>query len=372
MGVSRTPRGKLCLVIPSLSTGGMQRVMSVLASFLCQKEEFEVHLVLYGKVIDNFYYLPDNLIIHKPGVVFNNNLRLVSSLRRLLFLRETVKKIDPVSILSFGEIWNSFVLLALIGYRYPVFVSDRCRPDKTFGFFHENLRRLLYKYASAIIVQTNQAKDIYQVRFRSTQIIVIGNPIRELAEGNDNSRENIILTVGRLIPSKNHAALIETFVKLNNHGWKLVIVGGDAQKMNLMMELRTRISKLCVEDQVILTGTRPDVESFYLGSKIFVLTSDSEGFPNVIGEAMSAGLPVVAFNCIAGPSDLISDGEDGYLVPLHDYGMLGNRLTQLMNDTELRERFGRRARNNVKRYGVEKIGEKYYSLITSGIESTSN
>lgn len=346
--------------------------MSVLAAFFCQKVEFEVHLILYGKDIDCFYDLPDNLITHKPDFVFNNRLRQLSSIRRLLFLRRTVKNINPISVLSFGEIWNSFVLLALIGCKYPVFISDRCRPDKTFGFFHENLRTLLYVYASAIIVQTNKARDIYQARFRKTPIIVIGNPLREMAAGKDYSRENTILTVGRLIPSKNHAALIETFVKLNNHGWKLVIVGGDALNMNLMKELRALIKKQCVEDQVILTGTRPDVESYYLRSKIFVLTSDSEGFPNVIGEAMYAGLPVVAFDCVAGPSDLISDGEDGYLVPLHDYAILGNRLAKLMNDTELRERFGHKARNNVKRFAVEKIGEKYYSLITSGIESTSN
>lgn len=372
MTVSRGVPGKLCLVIPSLSSGGMQRVMSVLAAYFCRKDEFEVHLILYGKDIDCFYDLPDNLITHKPDFVFNNRLRQLSSIRRLLFLRRTVKNINPISVLSFGEVWNSFVLLALIGYKYPVYISDRCRPDKTFGFFHENLRRWLYRYASAIIVQTNKARDIYQARFKRTPIIVIGNPISELAAGNDFSRENIILSVGRLIPSKNHAALIETFVKLNNHGWKLVIVGGDALKMNLMKELRALIRKHCVEDQIILTGTRPDVESFYFRSKIFVLTSDSEGFPNVIGEAMYSGLPVVAFDCVAGPSDLISDCEDGYLVPLHDYVTLGSRLTQLMNDTELCERFGHNARNNIKRFAVEKIGEKYYSLISSGIESTSN
>jgi len=342
----------------------MERVMSELATFFCKKSDLEVHLVLYGRAPEIFYNVPKNLFIHKPGSKFNNNFRQIATIGRLLFIRRVVIDINPVSILSFGEIWNSFILLALLGLKYRVFISDRCSPDKNLGYVHKRLRKWLYPKASGIITQTQKAKEIYQNLIQGTSIKVIGNPIREISQNQKVIRENIILTVGRLIPSKNHTKLIESFLRLNKSDWKLVIVGGDALNMTLMEELKALIDKLGVGEKVILTGNRSDVDSFYLKSKIFVLASQSEGFPNVLGEAMSATLPVVAFDCIAGPSEMITDGKDGFLVPLFDYKLLENRLSKLMNDPELREQVGREANKSIRRFLVDKIGEEYYSFIT--------
>jgi UDP-N-acetylglucosamine:LPS N-acetylglucosamine transferase len=111
----------------------MERVMSELAGFFCKKDEIEVHLILYGISPEVFYSVPENLIIHKPESKFNNRFRQFSSFKRLLFLRQQIKKINPDSVLSFGEYWNNFVLLALLGLRYPVYVSDRAQPDKPPG-----------------------------------------------------------------------------------------------------------------------------------------------------------------------------------------------------------------------------------------------
>jgi glycosyltransferase involved in cell wall biosynthesis len=283
----------------------------------------------------------------------------------MMFLRHTVKKISPDTVLSFGEIWNSFVLLALTGIKVPIYISDRCSPDKKFGLIHDFLRKILYVRSAGIIVQTQLAYEIFKKHFKGPAIKVIGNPVRNITSENNIKKENIILTVGRLIPSKNHNALIRSFVKLNIPDWKLIIIGGDALKMNLMMELKSLIEELSAKEKVILTGTISDVDTFYLKSKIFVFTSESEGFPNAIGEAMSAGLPVVAFDCTAGPSELVSDCENGFLVPLYDYEKLEQRLLLLIEDSELRKSLGRQARIDVKRYNVDDIGKEFFQFITS-------
>ena len=166
----------LCLIIPSLQAGGMERVMSELAGYFCRKPEIEVHLVLYGKSTDIFYNVPDSLIIHKPKTNFNDRFRQAYTLGRLFYLRQTIKKINPDSILSFGEYWNSFVLLSMSGLHYPIYISDRCSPEKEFSVLHSLLRKWLYPKAQGIIAQTEKAKLEYNSKFKHNNYSVIGNP----------------------------------------------------------------------------------------------------------------------------------------------------------------------------------------------------
>lgn len=361
---------KICLIIPSLNSGGMQRVMNELSVFFCQKIDIEVHLIMYGIYPEIFYTIPQNLIIHQPGWKFDNSKRIWNTVKRLNYLRQTVKMIVPDTILSFGEYWNSFVLLSLTGLRYPIYISDRCQPNKNLGFVHEYLRKWLYPKATGIIAQTNVAKKIYSKLFHHPNIQVIGNPIRIIENKSDNIiRENIVLTVGRLIPSKHHDILIDIFVKIAKPDWKLVIIGGDANKQNEMERLTVKISKLHIEDQVILTGNISNVDDYYLRSKIFAFTSSSEGFPNVIGEAMSAGLPVIAFDCIAGPSEMIVDGENGYLIPLYDENNFEFHLRKMIEDNILIISMGNKAKTQIKKFDAATISKQYYDFIIQLIPS---
>jgi glycosyltransferase involved in cell wall biosynthesis len=290
---------------------------------------------------------------------------LLSTIATIWALRKIVTKIEPTTILSFGELWNSFVLLALIGKSFPVYVSDRCQPDKSLGKFHNFLRKKLYPKATGIIAQTDIAKSIYLQQFNHNNIQVIGNPIRVINNEFNIPREKIVLSVGRLIKTKHHDELIKLFVRINNPDWKLVIVGDDALKQNNMSRLQALIKELNAENQILLAGKQSDVDSYYLKSKIFAFTSSSEGFPNVIGEAQSAGLPVIAFDCIAGPSDLIENDKNGYLIPLFNYSQFEEKLRYLMENSVLIESMGDYARRSIKKFEAQIISEKFYNLILS-------
>ena len=354
---------KICLIIPSLNAGGMERVMSELAIYFCSKPELEVHLVMYGIKPELFYSIPSNLIIHKPDFNFNNKLRFWFAIKTLFFLRKKVKSISPNSILSFGEYWNNFVLIALFGLKFPVFVSDRCQPDKSLGKIHNTLRRFLYSRSKGVVVQTKKAEEIYQKIVPGAKLFVIGNPIREIIDNETVIKENIVLSVGRLINSKHHDELIKLFVQINIPDWKLVIVGGDAIKQQNLKRLQNLIRALNAEDRIELTGSRNDVDAFYKKSRIFAFTSSSEGFPNVIGEAMSAGLPVIAFDCIAGPSEMIINGDNGFLVPVMDFMEFKYKLIQLMNNELLINMMGLKAQQTIKEFAPSLIGEKYFNSI---------
>lgn len=363
MGESK--KTKIAFLIPSLQPGGMERVMSELIGFFTYKPNLEIHLVLFGLSREVFYQIPTSVIIHKPDFEFDNKKRFWHTIKTILFIRKTVKKINPTSILSYGELWNNLVLLALLRTSYPIFISDRCQPNKSIGKLHDFLRKQLYKKADGIIAQTAKAKEIYEAGLVTNKnITVIGNPIQKQI-ATSILREKIVLSVGRLIGSKHHDELIKIFVKLNQPNWKLIIVGGDALKQKNIAKLNQLISSLKADNNVVLAGNQKDVASYYKRSSIFAFTSSSEGFPNVIGEALSFGLPVVAFDCVAGPADMIEEGKNGNLINLFDYDDFAVKLKRLMNDDDLREKMSAYAPTSVEKFDKNVIGEEYYKFITA-------
>lgn len=361
---SKNIKIKICLVIPSLQAGGMERVMSELATYFSSKKDIELHLVLYGITREIFYEIPENIIIHKPSFQFNNNWRFFYTLKTILFLRGTIKKIDPRSILSFGEYWNNFFLLSIFGLKYPAFISDRSQPDKSLGRFHDTLRSWLYPRAKGLILQTEKAKEIYLSRNKHKNIAVIGNPIKNNNGVTDiKEREKIVLMVGRLIASKHQDNLIRIFAKVSQPDWKLFLVGYDHLKQKHMERLKKLAKDLGIAHQVIFTGKTDKIEELYAKSSIFAFTSSSEGFPNAIGEAMAAGLPVVAYDCVAGPSEMISDARNGFLIPLFNNNQFEKKLAKLMDDEQFRRKLGANARESIKRFSSDKICESFYEFI---------
>ena len=354
---------QICLLIHSLAPGGMERAMSELAKHFAARPEVELHMILYGRKREVFFTIPSNVTIHKPRFSFDNRRRFICTVRTLFFIRKKVKGISPITILSFGEYWNNLVLLSLTGLKFPVYISDRSSPGKNLGWFHNSLRNLLYRRAAGYIAQTRYAGELALKKRWNRNVTVIGNPIRQIASSNEVVQEKIVLSAGRLISTKNFDKLIELFVDIDNPEWKLVIVGGDALKQNNLAVLKELVRTLHVEDRVFLEGNQLKIDSYYLKSRIFAFMSSSEGFPNVIGETLSAGVPVIAYDCVAGPSDLIRDGENGFLIPLFDFKLFRQKLISLMQDDDLRNKLASRATKSVEMYKSDVIAESFYHFI---------
>lgn len=356
----------ICLIIPSLGVGGMQRVMAEIATFLSQMPDLEIHLIIYAIKKDLFYPIPDNIIIHASNIKYRKNLRILFTLKTLFYIRKQIQAIRPNEILSFGEYWNSFVLISVIGLKVPVYISDRCQPNKDFGTIHTILRKILYPRATGIIAQTEIAKDIYKRQFNHSNICVIGNPIRTIQSNRINiSKENYVLSVGRFIPTKHLDLLVDIFLNINLPNWKLIILGDDVLNFGIKKILQDKIKKNHAENRVELIGNIVNVEEYYLKSKIFTFTSSSEGFPNVVGEAMSAGLPVISFDCVAGPSEMVKDGITGYLVPLFNNKDFEHKLKSLMTNEIQRIEMGENAIREIEKFSTESIGNQYYNFINN-------
>lgn len=356
---------KILLIIHSLGPGGMERVMATIANYFVKEKKMQVDLLLCGRKREVFFELDSDIIVHKPNFPFNNSTRTWHTIKTLFFIREKVKSLKPDRILSFGELWNNLVLLSTYGLKLPIFISDRSQPNKDLGKLNNFMRNLLYRRATGFIAQTHFAAENAKQNNWNDNIQVIGNPIRHIISQNPAKREKIVLAVGRLIDTKHFDKLITHFEKIGNPNWKLVIVGGDAKNQNNLSKLKRLIKTLNAEKSIFLEGTKNEIDPYYMKSSIFAFSSSSEGFPNVIGEALSAGLPVVSFDCIAGPSEMIEDSVNGYLVPVMDFNAFQKKLAYLMENEGVRNRMASRASESIQAYNANSICEKMYSFIVN-------
>ncbi len=350
---------KICLVLPSLKVGGMERVMTELAEYFTVQKGVETHLIVMTRS-EHFYAANSNVILHQPSFVFNIKYRTYYNIKTILFLRRTVKSLKPNSILSFGETYNSFVLLATLWLGSKVFVSDRSKPDKAWGKFHEALRKILYPRSFGIVAQTQFSKTYLHSITRHKNIRVVPNPIRPFPM-EVSQKEKIILSVGRLISTKRTDILLDVFAKLDNQEWKLWIVGDGPRRE--ILEQTTK--ELGISDRVKFWGTQKELEQFYSVAAVFAFTSVSEGFPNVLLEAMSAGLACISFNCVAGPSDIIEDGVNGLLIPEVDAKEYQIKLQQLVNDDRLCKRLSAEALKRTEAFHIDIVGEQYLNFLLS-------
>lgn len=349
---------KIALVLPCLNAGGMERVMSELAIYFCVQKKVEVHLILMTNQVI-FYTLPAEVIIHEPYPKIYKKNSFWNAIKTMWYLRKKIITVNPTAVLSFGEMYNSFVLIATIFTSYKIYVSDRSKPDKNWGKYHHFLRYISYKRASGIIAQTQIAKEIMVKRLPHANVKIIGNPIKPMVSTTKIVRKNIILTVGRMVKSKRHDLLINLFNQTINKNWELHILGDGPEKQKLEL----LVSSLNLQDKVKFIGATNNVNFYYAKSKIFAFTSNSEGFPNALGEAMSAGLAAITFDFIAGASDLISDNENGFLIEMDEKAQYVHQLNALMQDDELINRLAKNAAESIKKFDTTVIAEEYYNFI---------
>lgn len=356
---------KVLMVIPSLGSGGAERVMSGLANDWIVKKKCTLEIVVLMDSED-FYHINDNIKIHRLNYNAGGSLKLFNFFILLIKLKKLIESVKPDLCLSFVRQSNLLTLLATRNLNCKVVISERDSPQAFVSKFYNFLRKKLYPYCDGMIVQTNDYKDFVVNSIGNINQVVIPNPVRDI-NTNKNSREKIIISVGRLIPVKGHKYLIDAFSKCkSNQDWKLVILGEGA----LRKDLEQQINKLNLQDKVVLVGAVHNVDDWLRKSSIFAFTSLSEGFPNALAEAMSASLPCVSFDCITGPKDLIEHEESGYLVDVGNVSDFSNKLDILMGSKKLREEFGEKSKITANTLDFKSISERYFAFLVEVFNSS--
>ena len=191
-------------------------------------------------------------------------------------------------------------------------------------------------------------------------VSVIPNPIPNKTHQLSNLTEKKVLAVGRLSQPKNFSSLINAWlsVYLAYPDWHLEI-WGDGEQKDMMQQ---KINTLGLEDCICLGGYSANILSKYVEASIFVCSSKYEGFPLAFIEAMSCGLPVVSYDCPWGPQDIITEGKDGFLVPIGDEHALAERICYLIEHEDERRIMGDAALEKSKQYAMDIIIDKWMNL----------
>jgi len=350
---------KILIVAPSRKMGGIERALSVLANEWAQ-QNFEV---VYLSCLKSkpFYDLNSNIKIIEPN--FSRSGGILNKIffypKLVIYLHQQIKKQNPDKILSFGDFFNPLVLLAAHKFKIPIYISDRTSSDYKFAFYIRFLKKWMYPKATGFIAQTQRAYDAKFNQFGAGfRQVIISNAIRSV-EKMDLEREKIIFYAGRFAWEKNPAALITAFAKIENKdNWKLIMAGSGPQ----LIEMQKKTKILAIEDDVVFLGALTEIDEWLNKASIFVLPSVVEGFPNALGEAMSAGLPVICFDCIAYES-IITPTVDGEVIPFENIDMMSKKIEQLMQDDQLRIQLGQQAESKAKNWTVEKIVKQYNSFL---------
>lgn len=347
---------KIVLVIPTLTSGGSERVISELANIWASQGHSVSLILLWDK--NKVYEINSNVKIIELGFVNSKNLVMSIYLQLKLFLnlRGALKRESPNFVLSFMLKYNILTLLSAKGLGLRVFVSDRNNPLNKISSLMMALKKITYPYAQGIIAQTDIAREIIYEETKNNNITVIPNPLKMIRIDESIKREKILLNIGRLTPQKGQKYLLDIFKRSKAmKDWRLVILGNGEDEMLL----KQHAHKLGISERVEFKGSVSNVDFWYSRASIFAFTSLYEGFPNALLEAMSSGISCVSYNCNTGPSELIKDGVNGFLVPVKNIDIFVNRLDQLGNDKLLRERLGGEAAKVKRIYNKESVAKKF-------------
>ncbi len=349
---------KICFLISSLRSGGAERVVSLLANSFSKKYDVEI---LTWEDSTPFYtleakvkHIPLNLQYVKEK--YKNNLYF--NLVRIKALRSVLKERKPTVVISFIITNNILAILASRKLGISVLISERSAlfTNKISKFWF-NMRKLTYKYADLLVFQSQNAADLgIANKIVAKRNVVISNPI-SIEPKQDIPKQDVVLFVGRLSKEKQVKNLIQAFKNISalNPTFQLWIVGDGPEKENLIQLSGDLIAK----ERIVFFGQQTDTELFYQKAKIFVLPSLSEGFPNVLLEAMNFNNIVISSNYSKAVEEIIEDGTNGFLYGPNDVAKLEMLLSDVMKRYELHGQCAANAHDGLAKYSIENITNEW-------------
>ena len=349
---------RIVFFIGTLGNGGAERVISILTRHLANMG-LSIEIVLYYDSVPFYEIHPDVRITYVERETSSKNI-----LKNLLWLRRYFKK-NADLVISFLAQFNMLALVALFATRIPTIVADRNDPRHMpkQGLLRTT-RNLLYHLADVVVVQTQHNK-MYFSKALQRKCRIIYNPI-DLGEKQGlalrTKKKRKIVSAARLMRQKNQLMLIDAFAKIKeefpNH---TLTIYGDGPFRN---ELENRIEALGLTGSVELPGKVQNVFDCIADAELFVLSSDFEGMPNALIEAMCLGLPVISTR-VSGATDLIVDGKNGLLTDVGDTEQMAVCMSRMLADAALRKSCAEEALKLNDQLCVDRITDQWHECMNS-------
>ena len=347
-------------------SGGLERVLSVKASMLADDFGYEVHLLSLNEIGKKSFFSFSDKVLHHSIPVTGNPLQYFLKYKK--GIQKVVSEMQPDLISVCDDALKGFFLPQIINTTAKWIYESHASlllEDKGSGIpFAKKMQHRFKQYLgnafSKVILLTEGNRKEWQLN----NFLVIPNPAPFETKEFSTLKNKKIIAVGSYSYNKGYDLLLKIWGQIEKDfpGWELNIYGRETQK-----NLQHIVDNLYLEN-IHFYDPVADIGAKYLDSSIMVLPSRSEGFGMVLIEAMTFGLPVISFDCPNGPKDIVTAGEDGFLVENGNTYEFAEKLKSLMSSENLRQEMGKKATENVQRFSARRIVEQWDALFRSLVE----
>ena len=354
---------KILFIIPALSNGGAEKVVSKIASELVKKN-YKVSIIVFYDC-ENKYEIDENIEVLNLSNGFKNDYEKISKVKRLLKIRRLIKDNNPNVIIPFLHYICIYTFISLLfsKYRKKIIFTVRNNPK----FSNKKIikfKNLLQKFIRKIIVQ-NKGQRLLLSNREQKRSFIIPNPIDERYLEYKKEFSNIpkhIISIGRLTDQKDYPLTINAFSnvlkKYPNLIYHIYGKGEDKDKIEGL------IKELKLEGKVILEGFTTDINKVYENADIYLMTSKFEGMPNALAESLAVGIPSISTDCEFGPSDLIDNEDMGILVKEHSIEAVENALLNMIENYNMYISKSKYVKERMKeRYSLDKITDEWVKVL---------
>ncbi|KAF2335140.1 glycosyltransferase family 4 protein [Flavobacterium daemonense] len=353
---------KLLYIVPKIkNAGGVARVLSIKTNYFVENFGYEIHILSQnenGK--PPFYSFNSKIHFHDISLEGNAVVFLKSYQSQV---KQKIKEIQPDVILVADNGLKAFVFPFLIKTKIPiVFESHGSKfiEEKPFGndFLSKTFTKVKYRFKDFAIEKFTKIVVLSEENRKEWNVengIVIPNPSWIQTETVSNLKHKKVIAIARNSYEKGLDRLLLIWEKVIKKypDWTLDIYTDD------VISLENIITDLGIKSNTNIFSFQKNIKEKYVEASIYAMTSRSEGFPMVLLEAMACGLPCIAFDCPTGPRSIITNAENGFLIPDNNIEMYVEKLSFLMENEEVRLKFGRDAKETSENYSVEKIMGKW-------------
>ena len=349
---------KLIIFIGTLQSGGAERVVSEISAMYAEYYHEVIILTYYN--VSVFYKIDSRVRV----VCIETQTGTIGKIRNSIWLRQFVKQERPTVFLSFLMPFNMMAIVALAFVCCKIVVCERQDPSNVKTQFQRKLRNLLYHFCSRIEVQTLRGYNYFSKSLQK-KTVIIPNPnhitASERIRALSVNKEKRVVMVGRLIPLKNHQMVIRVFSRVHRvyPDYQLDIYG-EGELFNTLSE---QIKHEGLNGIVMLRGRSKDIATAIASARIFIQSSDVEGMPNSLMEAMALGIPSISTD-VSGARDIIDDGINGFIIPVNDEASLQDRLLVLMGDENKQVEFSKNTYTIFEKFDRQDIFKLWRDLVT--------
>ena len=373
------PVMKILILLSKFAYGGAERVTLNLATEWRDAGADVTITVLSSEQYDA-YSIPDgirHISLNIPGhpnsilSILRNNVAPIFAVRRLL------RRERPDIVI--GSINISVIILSLACTRDEISIGhEHGHPPNSFSgmaaWIWNLIRRFSYFRLDGVVALTPQSAEWLRKNTHARKIVSIPNSIslplpdnKPKIEPKDivPANKRLLLASGRLHPHKRFDRLLDAFAQIAPHypDWHLVILGeGDLRE-----DLETQVRLLDLTQRVSLPGFAGNVADWYRFADALIITSETEGFPMVLLEAMAHGCPVISVDCPVGPRNIIDNGENGLLVA-QDTNAIIEALDRMLSDDALRKRLASKAVEVLETYSPARVNAKWQDLFDKSLQ----